>query len=80
MYESTTQLYRQAVKMVDNIFEPYLQASALLQDENLVWADDFDSIRKPLALSLKECATTKNLNPWLLEVAYRLIDTTRADA
>jgi hypothetical protein len=80
MYESATQLYRQAVKMMDDIFEPYLQASALLQDENLVWDEDFDSIRKPLALSLKECATTKNLNPWLLEVAYRLIDTRTAHA
>ncbi len=80
MYESATQLYKQAVKMVDDIFEPYKIAANLLEDENLVWAEDFETIRKPLALSLTECATTKNLNPWLLEVAFRLIDTTRANA
>jgi hypothetical protein len=33
-----------------------------------------------LAWSLTECATTQNLNPWLLEVAYRLIDATRENA
>jgi len=31
-------------------------------------------------LAMKECAVNRNLNPWFLEVAYRVIDTTRADA
>jgi hypothetical protein len=55
-------------------------AAQLLQDENLVWDEDFNTIRNALALALRECATTHNLNPWFLEVAYKLIDTTRANA
>jgi hypothetical protein len=66
--------------MKDSLFDPYKMAAELLQDQNLVWDKDFDTIRRPLAYSLKECATTHNLNPWLLEVAYRLIDTTREHA
>ena len=80
MTDTTSALYRQAMKMTDDIFTPYEKAALLLRDENLVWADDFNAIRGPLSLVLHECATTKNLNPWLLEVAYRLIDTTRANA
>ena len=73
-------LHQQSRKISDDIFQPYDEASRLLLDENLVWNEDFDAIRKALALALKECSTTKNLNPWFLEVAYRLIDTTRANA
>lgn len=80
MIGTSALLSRQAEKMVDDIFEPYKLAARLLMDENLIWNDEFDIIRKPLALSLRECATTKNLNPWLLEVAFRLIDTTRTNA
>lgn len=80
MYESNLQLQQQAMKMTDEIFEPYAIAETLLRDKNLVWHNDFDSIREALAAVMHECATVKNLNPWLLEVAYRLIDTTRANA
>jgi hypothetical protein len=73
-------LQKQANKISDELFEPYKLAANLLQDEKLVWDEDFDSIRSALAHALTECATTRNLNPWFLEVAYRLIDTTRADA
>jgi hypothetical protein len=73
-------LQRQASKMSPEMFQPYLEAATLLQDENLIWDKDFDAIRNALALALKECATTKNLNPWFLEVAFRLIDTTKANA
>ncbi len=73
-------LNRQASKISDELFEPYKEAASLLQDENLVWDEDFDQIRNALALALRECATTHNLNPWFLEVAYKLIDTTRANA
>jgi hypothetical protein len=66
--------------MQDSLFDPYKMAAELLQDQNLVWDKDFDAIRRPLAWSLTECATTQNLNPWLLEVAYRLIDSTRDNA
>jgi len=55
-------------------------AAKLLQDDNLIWDKDFDTIRNALALALRECAVTKNLNPWFLEVAYKLIATTRANA
>jgi hypothetical protein len=73
-------LNRQASKMSDDLFTPYQEAAKLLQDPNLIWDKDFDAIRNALALALKECATTKNLNPWFLEVAYKLIDTTREHA
>ena len=75
-----TTLSQQAAKISPELFAPYEEASRLLLDENLVWNEDFNAIRKALALALRECSTTKNLNPWFLEVAYRLIDTTRTDA
>ena len=80
MSNSQATLQRQATKMSEGCFEPYLIAAGLLQDDNLSWDKDFDTIRNALALALKECAVTKNLNPWFLEVAYKLIDTTRANA
>lgn len=80
MYESNTALKQQADKMTPEIFEPYNTAASLLRDENLIWDEDFNSIRDALARVMQECATAKNLNPWLLEVAYRLIDTTRENA
>jgi hypothetical protein len=73
-------LQKQASKISPELFAPYLEAASLLQDDNLVWDADFNQIRGALAHALKECATTKNLNPWFLEVAYKLIDTTRANA
>jgi hypothetical protein len=73
-------LQRQASKMSEELFQPYHLAAELLQDDNLVWDEDFDAIRRALAQALRECALTHNLNPWFLEVAYRLIDTTRANA
>jgi len=75
-----TVLQQQASKIAPELFAPYEEASRLLLDENLVWDEDFAAIRTALAFALKECATAKNLNPWFLEVAFRLIDTTRADA
>ena len=73
-------LHRQASKISSDLFEPYYEAARLLEDNNLVWSKDFNTIRNALALALKECATTHNLNPWFLQVAYRLIDTARANA
>jgi hypothetical protein len=73
-------LQRQASKISPELFAPYMEAATLLQDEKLVWDADFDQIRCALAHALKECAVTHNLNPWFLEVAYKLIDTTRANA
>jgi hypothetical protein len=75
-----TLLQQQASKISPNLFQPYQEAASLLQDENLVWDEDFNQIRNALALALRECATTHNLNPWFLEVAFRLIDTTRTNA
>ena len=73
-------LTSQASKISEDFFEPYLPAAKLLQDDNLIWDADFNQIRGALAHALKECAVTHNLNPWFLEVAYKLIDTTRANA
>ena len=73
-------LQKQASKISPEVFAPYLEAASLLQDDNLVWDADFNQIRGALAHALKECAVTHNLNPWFLEVAYKLIDTTRANA
>jgi hypothetical protein len=73
-------LQRQASKISPELFAPYLEAATLLQDDNLIWDEDFDQIRGALAQALKECAVTRNLNPWFLEVAYKLIATTKANA
>jgi hypothetical protein len=73
-------LQKQASKISPELFAPYLEAATLLQDDNLIWDADFNQIRGALAHALKECAVTHNLNPWFLEVAYKLIDTTRANA
>jgi FMN phosphatase YigB (HAD superfamily) len=73
-------LQRQAQKIDPELFAPYMEAAHLLMDQNLVWDKDFDSIRGALALAMKECAVNRNLNPWFLEVAYRVIDTTKANA
>ena len=73
-------LQKQASKISPELFAPYLEAATLLQDDNLIWDADFNQIRGALAHALKECAVTRNLNPWFLEVAYKLIDTTRANA
>jgi hypothetical protein len=73
-------LQKQASKISPELFAPYLEAASLLQDDNLIWDADFNQIRGALAHALKECAVTRNLNPWFLEVAYKLIDTTRANA
>jgi hypothetical protein len=73
-------LQRQASKINPELFAPYYEAARLLQDENLIWDKDFDDIRVALAHALKECAVTRDLNPWFLEVAYKLIATTKANA
>lgn len=73
-------LQKNASKISDEVFAPYYEAARLLQDDNLVWDKDFDDIRGALALALKECAVTRNLNPWFLEVAFKLIATTKANA
>ena len=73
-------LQKQASKISDDLFAPYYEAARLLQDDHLIWDKDFDDIRVPLALSLRECALTRNLNPWFLEVAYKLIATTKTNA
>ena len=73
-------LQKQASKISDEVFAPYQEAARLLHDDNLIWDKDFDDIRGALALALRECAVTRNLNPWFLEVAYKLIATTRANA
>ena len=73
-------LRAQSLKISDELFQPYKEAAQLLQDPNLVWDEDFDQIRNALAHALNECATTHNLNPWFLEVAFKLIDTTRSNA
>jgi hypothetical protein len=73
-------LQKNASKISDEVFAPYQEAARLLQDDNLIWDKDFDDIRGALALALRECAVTRNLNPWFLEVAFKLIATTRANA
>jgi hypothetical protein len=73
-------LQKNASKISDEVFAPYIEAARLLQDDNLIWDKDFDDIRGALALALKECAVTRNLNPWFLEVAFKLIATTKANA
>jgi hypothetical protein len=80
MMSAQAVLQKQASKISPELFAPYVEAARLLQDENLIWDDDFNQIRGALAQALRECAVTRNLNPWFLEVAYKLITTTRANA
>lgn len=80
MSDTKSLLHRQEMKITEDIFTPYEKAALLLRDDNLVWDDDFNAIREPLAVVMHECATTKNLNPYLLEVAFKLIDTTKRNA
>ena len=73
-------LQKQAQKIDPELFAPYMEAAYLLVDENLIWDKDFDCVRRALAFAMKDCAVNRNLNPWFLELAYRIIDTTRDNA
>lgn len=51
-----------------------LTAAHLLQDKHLVWSDDFEAIRKPLAALLQEAATRESRNAHIQEIADRLLE------
>ena len=60
--------------MTDKTTENFLEAARLLDDDNLVWSADFDSIRKQLAVYLRAKASLGPANNRaLVEVVERFI-------
>lgn len=52
----------------------FIQAARLLEDDNLIWSADLDTIRKPMAEYLREKAELGNQNSWhLIDVVDRFI-------
>ena len=52
----------------------YATAAHLLLDENLVWSEDFDAIRKPLAALMVEAQYAIIRSPQLQEIADKLLE------
>lgn len=60
--------------MTDKTVEDFLEAARLLDDDNLVWSADLDSIRKQLAVYLRAKAPLGSANnPALIGVVERFI-------
>lgn len=57
----------------DRLYNDFKQASGLLRDDNLVWSQDFESIRKPLAALIDLEASTYRFNPFLTQICQQLI-------
>lgn len=56
------------------IFANLMQAAGLLKDSNLVWSEDLEAIRIPLALTLENYALKQQFdNPHLEELAVILL-------
>ena len=51
----------------------FAQASMLLRDDNLIWSDDFEAIRKPLAALIDLEAASYRFNPFLVQICQTLI-------
>ena len=60
--------------MTDKTVDNFLEAARLLDDDNLVWSSDLDSIRKQLAIYLRAKAPLGSANnPALVQVVERFI-------
>ena len=60
--------------MTDKTVDNFLEAARLLDDDNLVWSSDLDSIRKQLAVYLRAKAPFGSANnPALVQVVERFI-------
>ena len=60
--------------MIDKTVDNFLEAARLLDDDNLVWSADLDSIRKQLAVYLRAKASLgSSNNPALVQVVERFI-------
>ena len=58
----------------ERIYADFKQAAGLLDDDNLVWSADLDSIRKDLARYISDRATLGAANnPHLIAVVQRFI-------
>lgn len=60
---------RSSLRMVAD----FKQASGLLRDDNLIWSEDFEAIRKPLAALIDLEAATYRFNPFLVQICQQLI-------
>lgn len=60
--------------MTDKTVDNFLEAARLLDDDQLVWSADLDSIRKQLAVYLRAKASLgSSNNPALVAVVERFI-------
>ena len=60
--------------MTSKTEQDFLEAARLLDDDNLVWSSDLDSIRKQLAVYLRAKASLGSANnPALIGVVERFI-------
>lgn len=58
---------------LESIKADFAQASMLLRDEHLIWSQDFEAIRKPLAALIDVEASTYRFNPFLVQICQQLI-------
>lgn len=58
----------------EQLYADFKQAAGLLDDDNLVWSNDFDNIRRDLAryISIKATLGAGN-NPHLIQIVQTLI-------
>jgi hypothetical protein len=61
-------------RLSKNVKADFITAAKLLEDDNLIWSADLDSIRHSLAKYLREKAENGNENSWhLIDVVDRFI-------
>jgi hypothetical protein len=60
-------------RMSNRIATDFAQASMLLRDDHLIWSEDFEAIRKPLAALIDLEASTYRFNPFLTQICQALI-------
>lgn len=61
------------VKKFDRHYAMFKTAVAILEDKNLVWSSDFETIRRPLARWLKyQTSLGHNADPTAIEIAENL--------
>lgn len=64
---------RNKMARLKSVKADFAQASMLLRDEHLVWSQDFEAIRKPLAALIDLEASIYRFNPFLVQICQELI-------
>ena len=60
-------------RMSNRLATDFAQASMLLRDDHLIWSEDFEAIRKPLAALIDLEASSYRFNPFLVQICQTLI-------